>query len=179
MPNRVIKESIWTSRNLNALSPEAERHFYRLIPVPDDHGCLESSPMIIKGKCYPLKEAITAEAIQTWQNELEEQDLLYRWSANGREYGILPKMAKHQRVRSLHQRKTPEPPQAIIDKVLHLLNGDSEWCQSPSLDSKGQPTPSLAVTPRHSHLNPNPNPNPNLSKKSKKQKVLKNIAKSN
>ena len=82
MPNRIIKESIWTSPNLNRLSWEAERHFYRIMPCPDDHGCCECSPAVIKGKCYPLQDNVTVKHIEQWQSELEKEKLI-SWSQIG------------------------------------------------------------------------------------------------
>ena len=151
MPNRVIKEAIWTSPNLNQLSCAAERHFYRLIPCPDDHGCFESTPRVIKGKCYPLQDTITLEDIIQWQNELEANNIIIQWSLNGRDYSIFPTLHKHQQIRSLHKRKTPEPPIKVVKQCNHLITTDSNEKQPLSDDN------SCCY-----HPNPNPNPNPNL-----------------
>ena len=144
MPNRIIKETIWTSPNLNNLSDLAERHFYRLLPLPDDHGCCELTPLVVKGRCYPLRQAITVVQIDKWNTELEENDLIRRWNEGGRVFGFFTNWSKHQRVRSLHQRKTPEPPSSVVN-----------CCQVSSDDG----------------LNPNPNPNPNLTTLSGKPDV--------
>lgn len=114
MPNRIIKESIWTSPNLNQLNKLAELHFYRLLPLPDDHGCCQVTPAVVKGRCYPLREDITITMIEQWNEELERLDLIRTWNENGRQYAWFPKWKDHQRIRSLHNRKTPEPPQSVI-----------------------------------------------------------------
>ena len=116
VPNRIIKESIWTSPNLNNLSDLAERHFYRILPLPDDHGCCELTPRVVKGRCYPHKDKVTFEDIDNWQQELEENKIIVRWELNGRQYGIFPTFSKHQHIRSLHLRKTPVPPTDIQEK---------------------------------------------------------------
>ena len=118
MPTRFIKESIWTSPNLNKLSPLAERHFYRLLPLPDDHGCFEATPAVIKGKCYPLQDVEIAD-IQKWHDELRANDLVCFWEQNDRFYGIFKTWAKHNRIRSLHQRKTPPPPKDLSSLVVN------------------------------------------------------------
>jgi len=137
MPNRIIKESIWTSPNLNMLSPLAERHFYRLLPLPDDFGCFESTSLVVKGKCYPLQPQIKTSEIEKWQQKMVENGILHLWEADGRQFGQFVNWDKHQRVRSLHQRKTPIPP-----------TFDDTCRQVPTNDG----------------LNPNLNPNPNLKK---------------
>ena len=110
MPNRTIKESVWTSPTLASLSPGALLHFFLLLPAADDHGCLESSSIVVKGRCYPRRPTISEAQITKWQDELERVGLIRRWNVDGREFAIFLTFSKHQRVRSLHQRKTPPPP---------------------------------------------------------------------
>ena len=42
MPNRIIKESICTSENIDQLSPFCETVFYRLIVNVDDYGRIDA-----------------------------------------------------------------------------------------------------------------------------------------
>jgi len=144
MPNRIIKESIWTSPNLNKISPLAQFHFFRLLPVPDDHGCFESTPDVVKGKIYPKMREVTEEQIRSWQDELEEKNILARWTDGEREFAIFITFSKHQRIRSLHQRKTPVPPESIANRCKQL-NPSDDNCQQVTASDR---------------LNPNPNPNP-------------------
>lgn len=148
MPNRIIKDSIWTSPSINRLSINAERHFYRLLPLPDDHGCFQSSSSVVKGLLYPLQDIKTKD-IEKWHTELEEANICRFWIFDGREYGIFINWAKHQRIRSVHQRKTPPPPENILNNKLNEL--DVNCRQLSSID----------------RLNPNPNPNPNALSKDK------------
>lgn len=136
MPNRIIKETIWTSPNLNRLSWEAERHFYRLMPCPDDHGCCECTPEVIKGKCYPRQSTVTAELIEQWQKELEQQELILTWNNGERQFAIFPTFARHQRLRSLHNRKTPVPPNSIVVKCRQLTASDDSGQQEETGDDK-------------------------------------------
>ncbi len=124
LPSRIIKESIWTSPNLNQLSVAAERHFYRILPLPDDFGCFEATPDVVRGRCYPLKESVRSRDVEAWQSELELRRLIVRWMTGGRQYAIIPKWNKHQRIRSTHQRKTPEPPPEIIAKCQEIESID-------------------------------------------------------
>ena len=153
MPNRIIKETIWDSPSLRALSPLAERFFYRLLPLPDDHGCFQATTLVVKGRCFPLESEISTSKLHEWYFEMQEAKILKFWKVEDRLYGVFINWAEHQRIRSLHNRKTPEPP-----------TGDDGWCQ---LTSSDRPV-----------LNLNPNPNPKvLSSKSgyrtKKGRILK------
>ena len=110
MANRFIKESIWDSPNLNRLSCEAERYFYRLLPLPDDHGCFQATPIVVKCRLFPLKPDITEENCGRWNYELQETSVCRFWVDGERLYGQFINWEKHQRIRSLHNRKTPPPP---------------------------------------------------------------------
>lgn len=112
---RFIKDSIWTSPNLNSLSDMAERHFYRLLPLPDDHGCCELTSAVVKGRCYPLKDKVSVKMITEWTEELREADIIRTWEDKGRLFAYFPTWAEHQRIRSLNKRKTPEPPSLVVN----------------------------------------------------------------
>lgn len=155
MPNRIIKESIWTSPNLAKLSPRAELHFYRLLPVPDDFGCFESTASVIRGRCYPLNESIRSTDIEKWQEELDQNDLIVRWESHGRQFAIFPTWERHQRIRSTHQRKTPEPPLSVVERCQQIRSNGDDYGQLMSNDGKCQQVTAI------DDLNPNPNPNPN------------------
>ena len=78
MPNRIIKDAIWTSPNFNELSVQAERHFYRVLMLADDYGCFESTPAVVRGICYPLQESIRRADIEKWQQELSDKGILQK-----------------------------------------------------------------------------------------------------
>ncbi len=142
MATRFIKDTIWTSPNLNQLSDMAERHFYRLLPLPDDHGCCEVTPAVVKGRCYPLKGKVTVENIQKWTQELAEADIIRVWEDKGRLFAWFPTWAEHQRVRSLNKRKTPEPPTSVVNCRQVSLNVAS---YSP-VPCPSSPVPSLSCS---------------------------------
>ena len=56
MPNRIIKESICRSEEIDSLSWFEEVLFYRLIVTCDDFGRYDGRAKIIKGSCFPLKD---------------------------------------------------------------------------------------------------------------------------
>jgi len=102
MPNRIIKESICTSENLNQLSPEAENLFYRLIVKADDFGCYFGNVKIIKNTCYPLKsDAIKDKKMIEWLNELIKAELIFLYNGeDGKQYIKFTKWEKHQQKRA-------------------------------------------------------------------------------
>ena len=110
MPNRIIKESIWTSPNFNELSVYADRHFYRILMLADDYGCFESTPAIVRGKCYPLQESIRRGDVEKWQNELRDKNIIQSWIADGHEYSMFVTFDKHNDLNEQHTPLTPCPP---------------------------------------------------------------------
>lgn len=97
------------------LTDLAERHFFRLLPLPDDHGCCELTPDVVKGRCYPLKPKVTTKMIDEWNQELQKFDVIRMWEEKGRKFGYFPTWAEHQRIRSLNKRRTPEPPSTVVN----------------------------------------------------------------
>ena len=120
----MIKESIWTSPKLNKLSDLAERHFYRILPLPDDFGCCELTALVVKGRCYPLKDEVSEKDIESWHQELEANGMIIRWDLDGRQYGAFITFSIHQRIRSLHNRKTPPPPPEIQERLDRAVADD-------------------------------------------------------
>ena len=151
MPNRLIKESICTSEDLNDLSPMAEILFYRLIVNADDFGCFYGNESIIKSKCFPLKsDDINCDQVDSWLDELDKHGLIIKYFGdNGRKYIKLASWEKHQQIRA-KTRKFPEPKPCCE----HLISDDSKCNQEISDDSK------CPRNPIQSNPNQNPNKNP-------------------
>jgi uncharacterized phage protein (TIGR02220 family) len=116
MPNRIIKESICTSENLNQLSSNAENLFYRLIVKADDFGCYYGNVKIVKNTCFPLKsDDIKDKQITDWLNELVKAGLIFLYIADGgSRYIKLTKWEKHQQRRA-NKPKFPLPKSSDIN----------------------------------------------------------------
>lgn len=143
MPNRIVKESIWSSENLAKASLLAQGFFLRLLPLPDDHGCFDARTAILRARLFPLNYSdVTEKQIEKWIQELIAVDCIRVWLDSGIRYGYVPTWSKHQQVRSLHHRKTPVPPEELVTKT-HTENKDDSNCKQ--------------VIAAES-LNPNPNP---------------------
>ena len=152
MPNRILKESICTSEDLNSLDPMAEILFYRLMVNVDDYGCFYGNESIIKSNCFPLKsDDIKCEQVDSWLDELDANGLIIRYfGEDGRKYIKLRKWDKHQQIRA-KKRKFPEPPPVCE----HLISDDINCNQEQAEDSK------CPRNPIQSNPNPIRNPNPN------------------
>ena len=128
MPNRLIKESICTSEELAALSPEAEILFYRLIVKADDFGTYYGNPSIVKNTCFPLKaDDIKINQVESWIAELANAGLIvYYEAADGKAYVNFLKWDKHQQIRA----KKPKYPM-FDDTCKQLISSDSKCHRNP------------------------------------------------
>ena len=110
MPNRIIKESICTSENLNDLSPEEEVFFYRLMVNCDDFGRLDARANVIRAKCFPLKlDEVKDDQILQWLESLSNHNLLSVYSVNGSgKFLQIITWENHQQVRAKRS-KYPAP----------------------------------------------------------------------
>lgn len=110
MPNRILKESICTSINVDALSPEAEVLWYRLLVQCDDFGRYDARPCVIRARCFPLRlDRVSDEDVIGWMRELIDARLLWVYQADGRDWLQITTWSKHQQTRATKS-KYPDPP---------------------------------------------------------------------
>jgi len=133
MPNRIIKESICTSADIDELSSAAELLFYRLIVNADDYGLFDGRMMILASKCYPLK-SIDINVIQAAFNELVTSGIVIAYTVDSKPYGKLKNWSKHQQIRA-QRAKFPQPDSesAII---CNQLISDAPGIQSNPIQSE-------------------------------------------
>ena len=109
MPNRILKDSICTSPNIDALSQEAETFFYRLLVQCDDFGRMDARLAILRARCYPLRlDAVTDKHVSAWLAELVNAELVLLYSVDGRQYLQMKTWERHQQVRAKYS-KYPDP----------------------------------------------------------------------
>ena len=108
MPNRVIKESIKRSPQIDALTWFEEVVYYRLMVTADDYGCMDGRTVLLKNELFPLKESVTKKAVEDAISKLVSVGLLCRYTANDMPYLFFPTWGKHQRLRNKN-RKYPNP----------------------------------------------------------------------
>ena len=109
MPNRLLKESITTSEDINGLSAGAEILFYRLIVKADDYGIYYGNAHIVKSACFPLREEdIKAAQVTEWIKELINAGLIQKYTGtDGRDYLRFTTWNKHQQIRSKRSKFPP------------------------------------------------------------------------
>jgi len=109
MPNRILKETICTSENLNSLDTDAEVFLYRLIVTCDDYGIFFANTSILRAKCFPLRiDKIKDKDIEKWIKALVDANLIFLYENEGRQYLKLSKWDRHQQVRATKS-KYPTP----------------------------------------------------------------------
>ena len=132
MPNRLIKESVCTSEKINALSDFLFRIWAYLITYVDDYGRGDARPAIIKGRCFPLRESITANDIQYGLQELSDRGCIQLYEVNGEKFFCFPNWNEHQTIRN-KKSKYPDPPAfdsglKTIESNCKQLNTDVSNC---------------------------------------------------
>ena len=140
MPNRVIKESIKRSPQIDSLTWFEEVVFYRLIVTADDYGCLDGRITLLKNELFPTKDTITKRSIEDAIQKLASVGLLRLYEVSGMPYIALPTWERHQRIRNKYRKYPPPPPEEDLTA------------------NRGQMT---ANCPYESESNPNPYPNLN------------------
>lgn len=144
MPNRIIKESIRTSKTVNSLSDFEFRLWAYLITYVDDYGRGSADSAIIKGFVFPLRKTVTEKSIDEAMKHLECIGLINLYEVDGELYLCFPKWENHQRVQN-KKSKFPEPP---IEEEAQI-HGESRYV-----------TVNHGESPSESNPNPNTNPNP-------------------
>lgn len=128
MPNRIIKESICTSENLNELTLEEEVFFYRLITQCDDFGRMDARPQILRAKCFPLRtDTVKLADVENWLNSLVKQELIILYTVDDKRYLQMVTWDKHQQKRAKRS-KYPAPD----DGNIVLQSPDIKCNQSPA-----------------------------------------------
>lgn len=154
MPNRIIKESIRTSKKINALTDFQFRLWVYLITFVDDYGRGDADPEIIKGLVFPRRKRVTESDIKTALADLAGMGCIRLYEIDGESYFCFPNWSVHQRIQS-KKSKYPEPPETAAEQEFSGFHGDLPL----STVSHGEPPPES--NPIQSESNPNPNLNPN------------------
>lgn len=107
MPNRILKEGICTSSDIDNLTYFQEAFFYRLIVNCDDFGRFDGRTAILKARLFPLKNLKEGE-VETSLEILARENLIERYVHEGKPYIQLKKWSQHQQVRNKRS-KYPDP----------------------------------------------------------------------
>ena len=99
MPSRVIKETIKTSKNVNALSDFQFRVWIHLILSADDYGRGNADPELVKNLAFPRRKGITEKQLFDALHVLANMGMVSLYEVDGEPYYYFPKWSEHQRVR--------------------------------------------------------------------------------
>ena len=110
MGNRILKDSILTSKKLSKLSWFEQVMFDHLIVTVDDYGTYFADPVLLAHTLFPRSTDVTEKMIRDGLKHMEELQLIRRYTAEGETWLKLVSWEKHQRLRSTH-RKFPAPPE--------------------------------------------------------------------
>lgn len=100
MGNRILKESICMSSDINELSWFEEVLFYRLIVTVDDYGVHPANPLIVAHMLFPLRE-ISKKDVEKALQHLAELKMIRLYSEGGKgPFLQLTSWGRHQRLRN-------------------------------------------------------------------------------
>lgn len=137
MPNRWIRESARTSKNLNEVSDFAERLFWRLITTADDYGRFLACGSIVRSACFPLMDTIRVEKVEKALAELVAKKLIDLYEVGDRRYGCFLKWFEHQGKPRSEKSKYPDPLPASPSGGPLLTAANN--CAQPRTDAPGPP----------------------------------------
>lgn len=125
MPNRILKESIRTSKSINAMSDFQFRLWAYLITYVDDFGRGSAEPDILKGFVFPRRKCVTEATIKTALTDLANMGLIHLYKVDGDSYLCLRNWEKHQKPRAATS-KYPAPPE--VDNECMQMPTDASRC---------------------------------------------------
>jgi hypothetical protein len=158
MPNRIIKESICTSKAINSLSDFHFRLWACLITYVDDFGRGDARSAVIKGRCFPLRERVTIKDIETGLHVLADAGCILLYIVDGEPYLCFPKWDQHQNVRN---KKSKYPAPELADSNCNQLQSIDINCNQLQADEGNCDQLTANVPVIQSNPNPYPNPYPN------------------
>ena len=132
MPNRLLKDSIKRSDEIDSLSWFQEVCFYRLMVTVDDNGCYYANPQILKSDLFPTKDDLTKAAIAEALDKLESVGLIRRYEVEGKSYLFLCTWAEHQRIRN-KTKHFPDPPETSCGESRRIAANCGELPQNAAL----------------------------------------------
>ncbi len=162
MGNRILKESIRMSEQIDQLSYFEEAMFYRLIVTVDDYGLYSANPIVLAHILFPMKEDVTKTQVSEALSHMEALGLIQTYRV--RDKGCFLKLVsweKHQRLRNSKQ-KHPLPEDAVpagnTNQMATLAAGDANLKATVSAGNENR----QAVPPPAPETPMEPDPMPEL-----------------
>ena len=143
MPNRVLKETIRTSKSVNAMTDFQFRIWAYLITYVDDYGRGSADPELLKGFLFPRRKRITEADIAKALADLAGMGCILLYEVDGESYLCFPKWSDHQRIQQKRS-KFPEPSEKDLSRYVTVTHGDSPLVSNP-IQSESNPYPNPVV----------------------------------
>jgi hypothetical protein len=132
MPNRIIKESICCSQDIDDLKAEEEVFYYRLWVNCDDYGRFDARIQMLKSKLYPLREQMKSNDIKRYLAVLESKGMVELYSVKGVLYGHVVAWESHQQIRA---KRSKYPPISDADNIGNQMISDDGICHRNPIQS--------------------------------------------
>ena len=116
MPNRIIKDSIRTSKSVNTMTDFQFRLWVYLLTYVDDYGRGSADPELLKGFVFPRRKGVTEATIEKSLQELANIGSILLYDVDGESYFCFPNWADHQRIQT-KKSKFPAPDDGTLKKV--------------------------------------------------------------
>ncbi|MBO7251324.1 MAG: hypothetical protein J6V25_01735 [Oscillospiraceae bacterium] len=123
MPNRIIKDSIRTSKSINTMTDFQFRLWAYLLTYVDDYGRGSADPELLKGFVFPRRKGVTEATIEKELQNLATIGSILLYDVDGESYLCFPKWKDHQRIQTKVSR-FPAPEDGEI-KNLTVSHGKS------------------------------------------------------
>lgn len=108
MPNRIIKESVCTSEDIDKMSWFEECFYTRLWTACDDYGRMDARPAILKSRLFPLKDRLSLKDVNDALYKLADIGCVRLYECDSKPYLYLPAWEVHQSIRA-KKSKYPSP----------------------------------------------------------------------
>jgi len=146
VPNRILKESICSSEDVDKLSAFDETVFYRLMVNCDDYGRFDARTAISKARLFPLKSSVTEKQIEQAIVRMNETGILIAYTVSGKPYLQLSTWAKHQSIRNKRSKypSTDERDDEPLESNCKQLQATASKCPRNPIQSESNPNPTPA-----------------------------------
>lgn len=134
MPNRMLKETIRTSKNVNSLTDFQFRLWIYLITYVDDYGRGSADPEILKGLVFTRRKNVTESQIKNALSDLANIGMIRTYEVEEEPYFYFPNWEKHQRQQA-KKAKFPAPSDLLPESTeshgespkVTVSHGESRW----------------------------------------------------
>lgn len=125
MANRMLKDTIRTSKSVNNMSDFQFRLWIYLITYVDDYGRGSADPELLKGFVFPRRKGVTESSIKQALADLANSGSVTLYEVDGEPYFCFPNWSEHQRIQT-KKSKFPAPNSGSSQKST-VGHGDSRW----------------------------------------------------